>query len=461
MSFYNPPSLSFFAESDPIYNPDYFIGNNEETIQNEIKINTYDFLKTDGSRSMTGSLLTPSLELYNNGTIKFTDDTEQTTAFNDYYINNINNHTNKLTKVSYNNVDEISKIEGSVIINKIIFPDDLNNEQRVAFTEQEQQKIKNLSYDSVQNKTSISNNCHIENLTCSNFNVSHLTGTTTNLQSQISNHTNKLTKISYDNVNEISKIEGNGVIINKIIFPYDFNNEQTVAFSLQEREKLKNIFYNWVSGQTSISDNCYIENLTCSNFSTNHLTGTTSNLQTQINSLQSQINSIILSSNNVKLYQNFTLGANNVLNTTLANFPMNTELIGTRTTSMLDFTFNNSFVASGIIGAYGGLTSGRIIKKGNYMAVVRMNFLNIKRYGHIFGTFNNYISGSYNGSSRTNGHQLDTSTSYEPNHYFDCIHTFSVAENTNYYFTFVLNYWFDTHATINSTMMGELIIIEM
>lgn len=75
MSSYKAPSSKY----NGLYNPDYFIGRDDEKIISATQGETIsgDYVKKDGSSIMTGNLMTPSITLFNDGTIQFSDDTIQ------------------------------------------------------------------------------------------------------------------------------------------------------------------------------------------------------------------------------------------------------------------------------------------------------------------------------------------------------------------------------------------------
>jgi hypothetical protein len=106
---------------------------------------------------MNGSLSMPYIVLTSSeNPIHFLDGTYQNTAFNE---------TNEII------VNMQSDISGCIFA-----------------TENVKTKTTNISYSgSLLNKTTISNNCFITNLECGNINTSHLSNTTSNLQTAINN----------------------------------------------------------------------------------------------------------------------------------------------------------------------------------------------------------------------------------------------------------------------------------
>lgn len=183
------------------YNPEFFQGIEDvEKINSSSTVTTVtsgDYLFRDGSNIMTGNLLAPKIILYS-GDITFPDNTVQLTAFLESDRNQIDSNQAKLQNVTYNEVDDNISISNSVRVAKIIFSDD--SEQIIAFIQQDKtnidsntQKVQNIEYDEGLTKLTINDNCYINNLTCGNFNVAHLTSTSSNLQSQITNNQSNIT----------------------------------------------------------------------------------------------------------------------------------------------------------------------------------------------------------------------------------------------------------------------------
>ena len=56
-------------------------------------------------------------------------------------------------------------------------------------------KCTDISYDIDLSTTTIANNCFINSLSCGNFNVLHITGTTSNLQAQLDNLQTQVTAV--------------------------------------------------------------------------------------------------------------------------------------------------------------------------------------------------------------------------------------------------------------------------
>ena len=173
---------------DPyLFNPDDY----DEAVdipQND-DINLSNYVKKDGD-TMTGLLTIPEVHLTK---IKFTNNQSvQNKAFTDANSESLNNIQNNTQKIIYDN-----ELEETTIINPVNTTElKINgNSQTVAYTNGKnddiintKQKTQGLLYDEGLTKTTIQNNCHINSLTCSNFNTSHLSNTTSNLQSQISDN---------------------------------------------------------------------------------------------------------------------------------------------------------------------------------------------------------------------------------------------------------------------------------
>lgn len=132
--------------------------------------------------SANDAIYTPNLDI---GTqISFPDNSIQTKAFTNDNKTDIDNLKSNARAVL--NVKDETFIDGDLkVAQNLIFVD--NTKQSSAFTELSKSKIQDIIYDSIQQKTTISHNCLINNLICNNINTSHLAGTTNNLQEQISN----------------------------------------------------------------------------------------------------------------------------------------------------------------------------------------------------------------------------------------------------------------------------------
>jgi microcystin-dependent protein len=265
MSSYNSPSDKYINGQ---YNPSYFVGKEDEAklqaIGESTGVISGDYVQRDGSTIMTGGLMTPSVTIFNNGTIQFTDDSIQTTAFTNQDKSNATTNTTKLTKQSYDAETDTTDILGSFKIRKIIFADDNDSEQVISFSASDKSNITNnvgkltqVSYDSGLLKTTLNNSCHVNNLTCGNFNTSHLSGTTSNVQTQLNtlstssvsleaktinmtayrptNATPSTVLTGSVNTNFINIFDGYGEF-GKIVYP-DLSI-QTSAYSTTEKTKL-------------------------------------------------------------------------------------------------------------------------------------------------------------------------------------------------------------------------------
>ena len=135
---------------------------------------------------MNGSLSMPYIVLTSSeNPIHFLDGTYQNTAFNE---------TNEII------VNMKSDISGCIFT-----------------TENLKTKTTNISYSgSLLNKTTISNNCFITNLTCGNINTSHLSNTTSNLQSQL-NTLNENTQYIFVS-DQTTYIDGDLTIAQNLMF---------------------------------------------------------------------------------------------------------------------------------------------------------------------------------------------------------------------------------------------------
>jgi uncharacterized protein (UPF0333 family) len=162
MASYSQPSDKYSG----IYNPDYFIGKDDEAkisaVGNAVQV-TGDYVKRDGSNVMTGTLTTPEIILFNDGSIYFDDTTHQHTAFTDSLKSDVIANTQKLTSLSYLSNDDSTSITGALKIKKIVFLDDSNSEQSVALSpamitdiNSSKQKTTGTTYDAGNLKTTIS-----------------------------------------------------------------------------------------------------------------------------------------------------------------------------------------------------------------------------------------------------------------------------------------------------------------
>ena len=183
-----------------IYNPDDYFGLDD--IQNSISEGTTilnnDYLLRDGSNLMSGTLQTPKIILYGpNSLVQFSDDTQQITAYTQADRNNVLNIQQTTTNMSYAN--DQTTITGAMRISKLIFDD--SYEQTTGFRTEDKVnldnntfKLQGTTYDDNLDKTTIAN-AHITSLTTGTFNSSHLSGTTSNIQSQISTNSSSIVSL--------------------------------------------------------------------------------------------------------------------------------------------------------------------------------------------------------------------------------------------------------------------------
>jgi microcystin-dependent protein len=249
MASYSAPSEKY----NGIYNPNYFIGREDETLINGVTDAvqvTGDYVKLDGSSIMQGRLTTPEIMLFNGGTVRFDDNTEQSTAFTSSHISDIATSKQKLTNVTSSNDDTI--ISGSLQVRSIVFLDDGSAEQTDAFQQSHiddiansKQKLTNSTFDAQTGVLTISN-LHATALTSGTFNSSHLSGTLSNVQTQLTTLSGDVTplktncqQIRYDSQTLTTTIPDNteleNVFCDKITFGY---HEQTDAFTSLEKTKL-------------------------------------------------------------------------------------------------------------------------------------------------------------------------------------------------------------------------------
>jgi microcystin-dependent protein len=249
MASYSAPSDKY----NGIYNPNYFIGRDDETLINGVSDAvqvTGDYVKLDGSSIMQGRLTTPEILLFNGGAVRFDDNTEQETAFTSSHISDIATSKQKLTNVTSSNDDTI--ISGSLQVRSIVFLDDGSAEQTDAFQQSHiddiassKQKLTNSTFDAQTGVLTISN-LHATALTSGTFNSSHLSGTLSNVQAQLTTLSTDVTplktncqQISYNSQTLTTTIPDNteleNVFCDKITFGY---HEQTDAFTSLEKTKL-------------------------------------------------------------------------------------------------------------------------------------------------------------------------------------------------------------------------------
>ena len=183
------------------------------------------YLNVEGD-SMTGALIcstisantgiyTPSLDIGTN--ISFPDNSIQTTAFN-ATISNLDTVVNNKLKLANSLKFNDNTIQTTAFLNNIPDVTTINA------------KLTDISYESRFLKTTIANNCLINNLTCNNINTSHLSSTTSNLQSQITTlNTDLQTQITTSNSDLQSQIttlsnatSGIGTIYSEVSPTFEF-----------------------------------------------------------------------------------------------------------------------------------------------------------------------------------------------------------------------------------------------
>ena len=164
-----------------------FFNPNDYKYNDKAEDDDSQFINRNGD-IMQGQLQVPYLKLISTvNPITFGDDTIQKTAFN------IDNDIIKDINTDISNIRlDISKFNLDI--------SDINTD------------INNISYDKIFNKTTISGLTYINNLSTGNLNTSHLTSTTSNLQSQLNALNQKTVNIVSDNEN--TYVDGNLVPTN-------------------------------------------------------------------------------------------------------------------------------------------------------------------------------------------------------------------------------------------------------
>jgi microcystin-dependent protein len=197
MSEYNVDDIFRDDKGQLVFNEqDVYVGvdaieNLKDVIDNELD----GYVKVTGD-TMTGSLAVPNIELTNPaGQLKFSDGTYQNTALSDTFVSSTNNTIANTQYIFRTNENETTISSDLKLGTKLIFPDTLGN-QNYPYTDTERttnldtgQKTTDISYDSGLLLTRVSNSLYAQNLTCGNINTSHLSGTISNLQTQINNIT--------------------------------------------------------------------------------------------------------------------------------------------------------------------------------------------------------------------------------------------------------------------------------
>jgi microcystin-dependent protein len=179
------------------------IENLKDVIDNELD----GYVKVTGD-SMTGSLAVPNIELTNpSAQLKFSDGTYQNTALSDTFVSLTNNTVINTQYILKTDANETLINSDLKLGTKLIFPNTLGN-QNYPYTDTERTanldnatKTTAITYDSGLSLTRVSNNLFCDTLTCGNINTSHLSGTTSNLQTQINNlSSNATTTPIYDSI---------------------------------------------------------------------------------------------------------------------------------------------------------------------------------------------------------------------------------------------------------------------
>jgi hypothetical protein len=260
MASYSAPSSKYTG----IYNPNYFIGREDETLINGVldaaEI-TGNYVKLDGTSIMQGRLTTPEILLFNGGTVRFDDNTEQSTAFTSSHVSDIETNKQKLTNVTSSNDD--TTISGSLQVRSIVFLDDGSEEQTAAFQQSHvndisanKQKLTNSTFDSQTGLLTISN-LHATALTSGTFNSSHLSGTLSNVQAQLTTLSSDVTPLK-TNCQQIS---------------YD---SQTLTTVIPDDIELENVFCDKITLNGSVQTDAYTseldEMLRSANSKTVHIT---------------------------------------------------------------------------------------------------------------------------------------------------------------------------------------------
>ena len=188
----------------------------------------------------------------------------------------------KLTKQTYDENTETTHISGSFKVKKIIFEDDNNTEQVISFNQSlkdkindNETKLSNIIYDEGLNKTTLNNSTHINSLTCGNFNTSHLSGTTSNIQTQINN-------LSLKTIDENNKLNTN-LIADGSITNAEFQLLSGVSSNIQNQLENLSIETNKISNLEDVtkhlsSDETATYNLSNNFFSYNMELGLSGNI---------------------------------------------------------------------------------------------------------------------------------------------------------------------------------------
>lgn len=390
MSFYSAPSSKF---TNGQYNPAYFIGREDEAklsdVQNTLDLSN-DYIKRDGSSIMTGGLMTPEITIFNNGRIQYSDDTIQSTAYSEFEQLKVSNNTTKLSDISYDANTEITNIAGSLRVKKILFIDDVNNEQVICFTQNDKNKISNIAdieYDNVLLKTTINNTTRIKNLICDNVNnlkFSDLTIQTTafstiekNLIDTVNTKTANISAFQIVNAPPITSITGNchtnflklydGLGADGgITFPD--STFQKSAFTTAEKNKLSSL-YNIAEIYDTDKTNIITDKITFAD-TTEQMTSFTNTIKNEFDEIKSDTRNITyvdteidpnttviqgrLHTNSIKLYLGNIVFTDNSIQSIAFTDAKNTLLntLNTKTTNISSYQLPNEPPATVVVGNF-------------------------------------------------------------------------------------------------------------
>ena len=232
-------------------------------------------------------------------------------------------------------------------------------------TNEHEMKLTDISYDESLLKTTIDNNCYIDNLKCGNLNVDNLINTTGNLQTQINALRTATTAMTYNTTTQTTSISDNLTATNFTTTNFTTSNlfltgeisapllttqsiqfngtTQSIAFTEDDKNnlddlmtdertninnmKLTDISYNEPLLKTTINNNCYIDNLTCGNLNNIKITDISYDeplLKTTINN-NCHIDNLTCGNLNVSDLSNTSGNLQNQINN--INSPVITDLI--------------------------------------------------------------------------------------------------------------------------------------
>ena len=210
-------SYPYPIESD-IFNDRDFIGNNDvhESTESSSSIDLTSVVHKSGD-IMTGPLVSPEIQT---GKLSFYDNSLQEHAFTSQHKLSIESLETKTQYITIND-DDITAV-ADIAIDTIHF-NNTSNVQTQPFTDAlnttintNTTKLTGISYNGGSSITSIANTCNINNLTCGNINTSHLSGTTSSLQTQITTQSTKTQQIAYESNTTATSIKdssGSGFIL--------------------------------------------------------------------------------------------------------------------------------------------------------------------------------------------------------------------------------------------------------